>query len=117
MTFLRQNYLEQVPGVETYYSLLSADPYRLPQPTTAFCTGFLGGKYHGGEALVNHCRNTYGESPLPDGNFKGIQQGQGFGQRKGCPSDIVFERIDIVVVGNLLIFQVQMAKQFILEFI
>lgn len=51
MTFLRQNYLEQVPGVETYYSLLSADPYRLPQPTTAFCTGFLGESTMGGKRL------------------------------------------------------------------
>jgi hypothetical protein len=40
LTFLRQNYLEQVPGVETHFSFLSADSYRLPQPTTAFCTGF-----------------------------------------------------------------------------
>jgi len=51
MTFLRQNYLGQVPGVETYYSLLSADPYRLPQPTTAFCTGFLGESIMGGKRL------------------------------------------------------------------
>jgi len=51
MTFLRQNYLGQVPGVETYYSFLSADPYRLPQPTTAFCTGFLGESIMGGKGL------------------------------------------------------------------
>ena len=60
MTFLRQNYLDQVPGVETHDSLLSADLYQLPQPTTAFCTGFLGGKYHGGKALVNHCSGMFG---------------------------------------------------------
>ena len=52
LTFLRQNYLEQVPGVETNYSLLSADSYRLPQPTTAFCTGFSA-KYHGWKDIVN----------------------------------------------------------------
>ena len=51
MTFLRQNYLDQVPGVETYSRLLSADFYRLPQPTTAFCTGFLGESIMGGKGL------------------------------------------------------------------
>ena len=64
MTFLRQNYLDQVPGVETHDSLLSADLYQLPQPTTAFCTGFLGGKYHGGKELVNHCSGMSWVNPL-----------------------------------------------------
>lgn len=64
MTFLRQNYLDQVPGVETHNRLLSADLYRLPQPTRAFCTGFLGGKYHGGEALVNHCPGMFGATQV-----------------------------------------------------
>ena len=98
MTFLRQNYLGQVPGVETYYSFLSADPYRLPQPTTAFCTGFLGESTMGGKGLsIIAAGIPRVNSALPDGNFKGIQQGQGFWQGKGCLFDIVFERVDIVV--------------------
>ncbi len=39
-TFLRQNYLDQVPGVETHISLLSADFHRLPQPIIALCIDF-----------------------------------------------------------------------------
>ncbi len=38
VTFLRQHDLDQVPGVETKNSLLSADVYRLPQSTNAYCT-------------------------------------------------------------------------------
>jgi len=39
VTFLRQHDLDQVPGVETKNSFLSADVYRLPQSTNAaYCT-------------------------------------------------------------------------------
>gem|GEM_PF-6712619 len=38
MTFLRQHDLDQVPGVETKNSFLSADTHRLPQSTNACCT-------------------------------------------------------------------------------
>jgi len=41
VTFLRQHDLDQVPGVETKNSFLSADVYRLPQSTNAYCTGDL----------------------------------------------------------------------------
>jgi len=40
LTFLRQNYLVQVPGVETHVGFLSVGFVQLPQPTTAFCIGF-----------------------------------------------------------------------------
>ena len=36
-TFLRQHDLDQVPGVETKNSFLSADVLRLPQSTNAYC--------------------------------------------------------------------------------
>ena len=37
VTFLRQHDLDQVPGVETTNSFLSADVLRLPQSTNAYC--------------------------------------------------------------------------------
>ncbi len=37
VTFLRQHDLDQVPGVETKNSFLSADVLRLPQSTNANC--------------------------------------------------------------------------------
>lgn len=59
MTFLRQNYLDQVPGVETHNRLLSADLYRLPSRPLHFAL-VSRGKVPWGEGLVNHCgRNTY----------------------------------------------------------
>ena len=44
LTFLRQNYLVQVPGVETHVGFLSVGLVQLPQPTTAFCIGLFKGK-------------------------------------------------------------------------
>ena len=41
LTFLRQNYLVQVPGVETHVGFLSVGLVQLPQPTTAFCIGLF----------------------------------------------------------------------------
>ncbi len=52
-TFLRQNYLDQVPGVETHISLLSADFHRLPQPTIAFVNDF--GEISRKEQLCQSC--------------------------------------------------------------